>query len=149
MFQLNRLILTFNLNITFTYPFFLITIKTKSANICTLEKSIISVRIFDDADIELEDAVENLEAIHKIANGEKYCLLVDARVTVRVSPEARVHSAAANNHKNLIARAIIVNSLANKLVGNFLINYNKPNAPTKLFSEEQKALDWLKEHVVS
>jgi len=43
------------------------------------------------------------------------------------------------------AKAIIVNSMANRIVGNFIIKFHKPIAKTRLFSDEETALAWLRE----
>ena len=42
-----------------------------------------------------------------------------------------------------IASAIIINSLSQKLLGNFYLKINKPNEPTKMFSDKKKAIEWI------
>jgi|SRR3954463_3256459 len=121
------------------------TIQTKVAIISynTIER-IVNMKILDGAEIELENAIQNEEAVKQLTNGEKHLLVVDARsIDVYVSKEARAYSA--NKPSDLcIAKAFIINSTANRLIGNFYINFNKPKAPTKLFSNEEKAVEWLK-----
>ncbi|MGZ4078580.1 MAG: DUF7793 family protein, partial [Bacteroidia bacterium] len=41
------------------------------------------------------------------------------------------------------AIAFVTTSLANKIVGNFFIKFNKPASATKLFSDEETALEWI------
>jgi hypothetical protein len=43
-----------------------------------------------------------------------------------------------------MAEAIVVQSLSQKIVFNFMINVERPIARTKLFTDVQAAQDWLK-----
>ncbi|HET6226346.1 MAG TPA: hypothetical protein VFF27_08710 [Bacteroidia bacterium] len=122
------------------------TIQTKVAVISynAIERIVI-MRILDGAEIELENAHQNQEAVKQLTNNEKHLLIVDARsVDVYVSKEARAYSAEFKQNDPCIAKAFIINSTANRLIGNFYINFNKPKVPTKLFSNEEKAVEWLK-----
>jgi len=42
------------------------------------------------------------------------------------------------------ADAFITNSPAMKLISNFYLRINKPARPTKMFSKEKEAIEWLK-----
>ena len=121
------------------------TIQTKVAIISynSIER-IVYMKILDGAEIELENAIQNQEAVKQLTNDEKHLLVVDARsIDVYVSKEARAFSAERKASDPCIAKAFIVNSTANRLIGNFYINFNKPNVPTKLFSTVEKAVEWL------
>lgn len=41
------------------------------------------------------------------------------------------------------ASALLVNSGISKAIGNLYLTFSKPRFPTKLFTNEQKALEWL------
>lgn len=121
------------------------TIQTKVAIISynSIER-IVYMKIMDGAEIELENAIQNQEAVKLLTNNEKHLLVVDARgVDVYVSKEARAFSAARDASAPCIAKAFIVNSTANRLIGNFYINFNKPKIPTRIFSTTEKAIEWL------
>lgn len=104
---------------------------------------LLHMTILEGAEIELENAIENYEAAHTLTGNTKHLLLVDAKATVYISKEARTYSAELKPNSP-IAMAVIVTSTANRLIGNFYINFNKPKVPTKLFSTEDKAVEWLK-----
>jgi hypothetical protein len=104
---------------------------------------ILKLKILEGAEIELEDALQNHEASKILTKGDKFLVLVDARVSVSVSREARAYAAAPKEDDGSIASAFIITSTANKLIGNFYINVNKPEVPTKIFSTEEKAIEWL------
>lgn len=105
---------------------------------------LLRMKIMEGAEIELENAVENYEAAQLLVEGHKHLLLVDATVNVYISKEAKTY-AAKNKPNSPIAMAVIVTSTANRLIGNFYINVNKPSVPTKLFPTEDKAIEWLKD----
>ena len=99
--------------------------------------------ILEGAEIELENAIENYEAAQSLTGPTKHLLLVDANSNVYISKEARAYSAELKANSP-IAMAVVVSSTANRLIGNFYINFNKPKVPTKLFSSDEKAIEWLK-----
>jgi hypothetical protein len=120
------------------------TIQTKVASFCyNPEERLLHMTIFEGAEIEVENVIENYEASYTLVNNTKYLLLVDAKANASLSKEARAYSAEPKPNSP-IAMAIIVVSTANRLIGNFYINFNKPKVPTKLFSSEEKALEWLR-----
>jgi hypothetical protein len=104
---------------------------------------ILKIKILEGAEIELADALQNHEASMMLTKGDRYLVLVDARVSVSVSREARAYAAGAKYGDQSIASAFIITSTANKLIGNFYINVNKPEVPTRIFSSEEKAIEWL------
>ena len=46
--------------------------------------------------------------------------------------------------KLFLAQAIIVDSPVSRLIGSFFLGLNKPPFPTKLFTSEADAVEWLK-----
>lgn len=126
----------------------MLSLETQTASISFLDKNILLIKMKEGAEIDVEEATENFEAVLKLAEGRKYAVLVDACVPVQVTPDARMYGANIERQRDLIAQAIVVNTLANRLIGNFIINFNKPFAPTKLFSDNETALVWLNEQVV-
>ncbi|MGZ3885614.1 MAG: DUF7793 family protein [Bacteroidia bacterium] len=42
-----------------------------------------------------------------------------------------------------MADALITDSLAMRLIANSYIKFNRPEVPTRMFSDEKKAIEWL------
>ena len=122
-------------------------IVTRTAEYSCLEEDIYLCKLIEGVEIDVEDTNDNLKATMEIAEGKFYAVLVDGRVQVSITKEGMANSVRPEFHKNLIANAILVNSLANRLVGNFIIKFHKPSSPTKLFSDYTAALEWLRESV--
>jgi hypothetical protein len=119
-----------------------ITTKTAEISYDSLSR-LLRVKILPGAEIELDDAIQNFTATKMLTNNDNYLVLVDGRVSLSVSREARNFASQVKTDEGRIAEAFIITSTANKLLGNFYINVNKPTVPTKIFSSEEKALEWL------
>jgi hypothetical protein len=117
---------------------------TRSAEISLGNDGIVRKKFFNDIDIDVEDGRENLAAVTQLTGGKPYLVVSDGRVTVTVTPEAREFAASEEASKNRIAEAILVNSVATRLTANFYIRFNKPRTPTRIFTDEQKAIEWLR-----
>ncbi len=103
------------------------------------------VGLLEGAQIDIEDSKLMQQISLSVTGGKRFVVLIDARAEVTVSKESREWGSTEEGQKNLVAQAIVVNSLANRLVGNFIIKFHKPIAKTRLFSDEQTALLWLRE----
>lgn len=120
-------------------------ITTSIAKLVLEEPQIIRAIILEGADFEVLDVKEMLEKSTELANGKKYCYLADVRsTTARGSKEARAYAADNQYQKNRIADAIIVRTTATKLLANFYIQFHKPKVKTRMFTNEEQAMEWLK-----
>jgi hypothetical protein len=121
---------------------------TRVSTIQILEAGICLVKLDSSRHDQLgpEEAIEIAESIEKICGGKAHCILTDTLGVVgQVEPLAReILSSHAGFSKIRKAEAFVVESLANRLVANFYIRFNRPNNPTKIFNKFEKALDWLR-----
>jgi len=121
------------------------TIHTKVATFSyNHNERLLRMKILEGAEIELENAIENYEAAQLLVGNTKHLLLVDGSANVYISKEAKAYSAKLKPNSP-IAMAVIVTTSANRIVGNLYINFNKPVVPTRLFSAEERAIEWLKD----
>ncbi len=120
-------------------------ISTRCATFNLLEDGILHICLFEDSEIDIEESKLMQKQSLAITEGKKFVALIDARAKVDVSKESREWGSTAEAQKNMLAQAIIVNSMANRIVGNFIIKFHKPIAKTALFSDEKHALIWLRE----
>ena len=120
-------------------------ISTKCATFSLIEEGILRIQLLENAEVDLTESKEMQKISLQITNGKKFVALVDARTQVVVSKELREWGSSPEGQKNMLAQAIVVDSLANRLIGNFIIQFHKPIAKTRLFSDETTAIDWLKQ----
>ena len=122
-------------------------IEGKTATFSMLEKNILLVTMKENAEVELADAKENYEIALRLTAGNRYVSFVDARNYATITDEARNFSTQPYIYANVIAQAIVVTSLASRLLVNFLIKVHKKNknVEMQLFNDYDKALNWLKQ----
>jgi hypothetical protein len=109
-----------------------------------LEPRIIKLAVMDGIELEQEHAKQMISEAIEMAQGSDYVILFDANKSGNISYEAREEFAKSKKRK---AIAIVTNSLANKLVGNFFINFHKPLSSSRIFNDEATALDWLRSQI--
>ncbi|QMU28303.1 DUF7793 family protein [Adhaeribacter radiodurans] len=75
---------------------------------------------------------------------ESYPCLFDITQVKETTKEARDFMANEGNDL-VLASAMVVNSPMLKMMANFYIMVNKPKNPTRLFTDRESALEWLKQ----
>lgn len=100
------------------------------------------------AEVCIEGMKESKKARLLLQNDQRMKVLVDSRGLYNVTKEARAYAAEDRHAKLSIAMAIVSDSLPTKLLTNFFIKFNRPKTPTKMFTDKDKALKWLKTHSV-
>ncbi len=118
-------------------------ITTCIAEISYHEDRFFRIEFPTDAYVELEDAIQIHEACEMLTKEEKYLKLIVANGTLISSKETRAYGAELKEKDGRIAEALVYKSYGNKIFLNFYITFNKPKVPTKLFSSEKKAMEWL------
>lgn len=96
------------------------------------------------SDVILEDAQENSIAVNTMVGPPKYPLVIDTRKIKSITKEARDFFSMRGRESRVFAFAILVDSPLSKIIGNFFMGLNKPRVPVKLFTKEDKAIDWCK-----
>lgn len=95
--------------------------------------------------VTLEDAQAHLQAGLELTKGEKYPILVDLRKIKSMERSARAFYAGSHTTRLEKAVAILIDSPIGRVIGNFFIGLNRSNVPTRLFTSEIEATEWLKE----
>lgn len=95
------------------------------------------------------ESVEDLETHAKTCSEQfsvvmPYPLLLDIRAVKGASKDVR-DFAAKNPYsaKQNKCMAVIVGGGISKIVGNLALRFSKPRYPTRLFTKEEKAIEWL------
>jgi hypothetical protein len=111
------------------------------------EDGIVRAIVPRGAEDTLEKAKASLKEIKKTCMGIKRPILVDMRYLKSASYEARCFWAGKETAETVSAVALWVDSPVSKVLGNFYLGLNRSLAPTRLFNDENQALQWLKEHI--
>lgn len=99
--------------------------------------------IYTVKELDLEVAKICLDLRYAVNQGVSYPSLVDIRSIKSTTKAARDLLASEQGYRYIKTCSLIIDSSVNKYIGNFFLKISKPVAPTRLFTDEVKALDWL------
>src|SRR5262252_2940960 len=93
----------------------------------------------------IEDARENLDACARLAAPDRKPLLSDIRQAKPLMPEVRrVYMGESLVAFAAMAMLVRITPLG-RAMGNVYLKIARPGIPTKLFTDESKALSWLRD----
>lgn len=95
-------------------------------------------------EIEKHHLIELKNMIQEIGSGKKMLVYVDTYNFMSITPEARQYASSNESSEFTLANAVLIDSLAKKLLFNFFMNISKPAVPTKGFNSKTEAISWLK-----
>ena len=98
-------------------------------------------------EIDKHHLVELKNMIQEMGLGKKMLIYVDTYNFMAITPEARLFASSPESSEFTLANAVLIDSLAKKLLFNFFMNISKPVVPTKGFNTKTEAINWLKEQI--
>jgi hypothetical protein len=92
--------------------------------------------------INLDMAHKGVKFLKKNGGGEFYNIYEFTSFS-EMDPELREWAAKPNENRYTYIDAIVISNLAQKIIANFYLKFNKPPKPTKIFSTTDKAVEWI------
>lgn len=105
---------------------------------------IMYIRITDEKEETLESVKEMVEIMGKMVNYKPVPLLGHHLEFSLPGKENREYWASKESCPYSKADAFIIQTTAMKLISNFYMKFNKPARPTRMFTNEEEAIEWLK-----
>ena len=121
------------------------TASSSTRRIEILENDLVRLSYEDEVDVDLIAAKIDYKLYDEITEGKPFRKLVVSGKYTQLSSEA-IKFIQAENQKRahlIIAEAIVVRTLAQRLLGNFYYRLQKPNYNIRMFTSEEKAMNWL------
>jgi len=109
--------------------------------------NLILISIKSGFELNAEDILLIKDHNLSIMKNKSYGLVVDAKYYTSVSAGARKAMATSATEKNRKATGIVIYEFPQRILGNIFIWFNRPKVPTKLFSNKEDAIDWVKTHL--
>lgn len=119
-------------------------IYTRIGKAFLLEPHIVQNEIFDNFILDVDDAYEFKKANIELTGDQPYAAILTFGHLSEATQKAREIVASREFKQKTIAKAIIVKNIGHRLIGNFYLTVNKPSIKTKLFTEREPALIWLR-----
>lgn len=94
--------------------------------------------------INIEDIMEHYHYFEKTYSGQEFLNIYEFADNSDMDDDVRKWASDPTGNNFTIADAFVINSMAQKLLGNFYLTFHRPVKPTKLFNSLQDAEKWLK-----
>lgn len=92
--------------------------------------------------VTLEIAQDCVQQRIAFSAGISYPCLIDMRELKSVTPEARAYMGV-EGAKYITTGALLIGSPFTKMIANLFLMVNKPPVPTRMFTDERAAREWL------
>jgi hypothetical protein len=109
-----------------------------------IEDDVLRGKVFADT-LTLNIVETGVRERVRLCSGTAFPVLSDIRRIKHVDKEARAYLAKSESTVFIRAGAFLVNNQLQKILGNFFILIDKPEIPTRLFTDEAEALAWLQQ----
>ena len=109
------------------------------------DNGIIYIKLNDQMTVELEDTIRQNESLKERYDGKnKFRILIEAGRYTDISKDSREFSSKPENNTMTLATAVVIKSLAHRIIINFMINFSRhQKMKLKMFENKEKALEWL------
>jgi len=121
-------------------------LKTYNSEINFDERGFLRIAFNDtDDEIDFDEIKQQVDACYIITEGKATPVLIDVRNGRKnLSLEARTYAGKNNPYRHLkLAEALLIKSLAQRIMANFFIKFGKHHHPSKVFTREEVAIKWL------
>jgi len=108
------------------------------------EDGIMYIRISSEKEESVELAKKMVQKMGEMVNHKQVAILAKHTEFALPGKENRAYWATREACPYSKADAFIINSAAMQLIANFYLKINKPYRPTKMFTNEDDAIKWLR-----
>ena len=108
------------------------------------ENSIIEVKWNSEIkEISKQHLVALTKAVKTLGKEQKMRIYINTYDFLSINKEGRDYSTTPAAEKYTLANAILIDSLAKKILFNFYLKFNKPKVPLRAFQLKSQAFEWL------
>jgi uncharacterized protein YlzI (FlbEa/FlbD family) len=121
--------------------------KTEKINFLLRDDNIMHIECAPNTIMTLLEGMESTRIVGEIVNRVPQPMLCDLTNVIKMTQECRNHFAGPQHAAIFTKCALIVTSPIAKIIGNFFLGANKPIKPTRLFTNKDEAIKWLKKSI--
>ena len=118
-------------------------IELDKAFIELLTPEIVLISTKENSIVDIKDIQEMKKINLKLTAGKNYGVITNPGKYASITEKGRKYISTEGIERNKIASAFVINSLAQRLLFNFFIKFNRPNIPSKSFSNLINAREWM------
>lgn len=109
-----------------------------------LKEDILYVIYLPGSEINIEIAKDIVKLRKEYTDGTPYYMLITGEGLRAIDKEARDYLSNEGT-EGVLGGALLVNSVYTEFFGNFFLRITQPKIPAKLFTDKNKALEWLEQ----
>ncbi len=118
-------------------------LQTSTARMRLLKNDIVHYTHFPNAEVDVEQHLENHNALIELAGPVKRLILHDSSEMLHVTSEAKKKMRELESECPVLARAMVTANLGIKIFISFYVKMHKPLVKNKVFSNYEDAVKWL------
>lgn len=119
--------------------------KEISTTVLEYADGIMYLRLKEGSEFDLPAIQEQYAVQDELTGNDRYAVLVDATHHVSMTKECREFMAAYANPRRRATALLTRYNLATIILANFYMRFNSPRIPTRMFNEEEEAVQWLRQ----
>ena len=108
-----------------------------------LDDKIMHILVKEFCELNVNDLTEMQIWVKSQSSKKDWINLIQFGNGSSVTRDAREYAAGENGNMNSVGSAILVRNLAQQLIIDYYIKFNKPKFPTAAFYKKEKALKWI------
>ena len=123
--------------------------RTRCSIAWKVAEDIIYVECKENAEIELEDAKEDMELSEELMkDAGHFGTIIEMANIKSISKEARDwYSQVQNDNPRNISVALVVDSFYTRIIANFFLGFKNSRTIMKIFNEKDTAIEWIYEQL--
>ena len=110
------------------------------------ENNIFHVIVKEGEKVNMEMVNEGYAFLENYGTG-KFYNIYEFKSFADVDPDVREWSSSDLEAKYSVIDAIVINNIAQKILADFYLKFNKPKQPTKIFTSIDKAVEWIHQKI--
>jgi hypothetical protein len=118
--------------------------ESKNYSVSLIDQHIIMIDIKDFCELDANDIIEMQAWVQEQTDEPKLVNLIKFGNGSSATREAREFASSPQGNSLTIGSALIVKNLAQQLIIDYYIKFNRPMFPTRAFYKSNKAIEWLK-----
>lgn len=118
--------------------------ETSKIKFSLLEDQIVQIECEPNTTMTLAEGKESTRIVTEMIQSTPLPMLCDLTNVVTMTKECRQHFAGPEHAAVFTKCALLIKSPIARVIGNFFLGANKPLRPTRLFTDKEDALEWLR-----
>lgn len=108
-----------------------------------LENDIMHYKVKENCLVSMDDVNQCLDILKEFDENKSFRNLYELGKNSKVMEDVKDWASDSEGNMQTIADAIIIRSLAHKLIANTYLKVKRPPKPTKVFTKQEDAIKWL------